>query len=430
MPSELEVTGVDLSDGSGTDDEYVHRRLPRWGTYPEPASSRLRWSAMNATLLLVACTGAPETGTLDSGDSGPTERGWHAVLTADGQISADHPPLVEVDETLTRVWEQDFGELEGRGAEGLDRDASGRTVYTRVTGANTGGWVDVLGPDGALAWTWEGEGAGGLSFPHGVAWTPAGDLVVADTSARRLLSVDLNGQVLWEEPLPTTAPNGLAIWTDTDGHSHLLVTGRHALAVGGSEDEELLNRYLLGDRDAPPSLTWSRVLPADADDQVQSPHGPAFLQDGDALYCARGQHQVVRVNASGEETWRSPLDRDLLDKPRTWRSSRACSSSRTHRRANSCASRIPSRPSRTPGGQPSMASSGSRSFSVGLTGACPATDQRAGPWRLVRDGVSPAEARVHCRPGRRHTRGRRPPRSVRPPSPPGRRRGRPEGESR
>lgn len=271
---------------------------------------------MTLTLLLLACTdGTDGQGETGSPDTGTAQTTWHALLTADGLLSDEHPPLVEVDAALTRVWERDLSGLEGRGAQGIDRDPSGRTVYTRVTGSNSGGWIDVVEPDGTLSWTWDGSEAGGLSFPHGVAWTPAGDLVIADTSNRRLLSVDLTGQLLWEEPLPTTAPNGLALWTDPEGVSHLLVTGRHALAVGGSGDEELINRYRLGGRDEAPALTWSQSLPPDADDQVQSPHGPTFLDDGDALYCARGQHQLVRLDRDGLETWRSPLDRTLLDKP-------------------------------------------------------------------------------------------------------------------
>ncbi len=261
---------------------------------------------------LLACTDSSTS----SEDSAVAEPGsWHALLTADGLLSQEHPPLLELDSGLARVWEGSFDGLEGRGAQGIDRDPAGRTVYTRVTGSTLGGWVDVLGPDGELSWTWDGAGVGGLSFPHGVAWTPWGDLVIADTSAARLISVDLDGQLLWEEPLPTTAPNGLALWTDDSGVAHMLVTGRHALTVGGADDQELINRYRLADRDQAPTLTWSRVLPPDDAGEVESPHGPTLLDDGSALYCARGQHQLVRLDADGEETWRSPLDRTVLDKP-------------------------------------------------------------------------------------------------------------------
>lgn len=266
-------------------------------------------------LTLLACSGRGETGTADTGltgHSGPTEpRTWHLLVSADGRLSDDNPPLVELDAQLERVWSHDFAGLEGRGAEGIDRHPDGRTAYTRVQGSTQGGWIDVLDASGQLAWTWEGEGAGGLSFPHGVAFTPAGDLVIADTSAGRLISVDLAGQVLWEEPLPTTAPNGLDLWTDPDGQTHLLVTGRHALGVG-LDDEELINRYQLQGRTESPTLTWSRVLEGEGS---VSPHGPLQLDDGTALYCARGEHQIVALSADGDETWRSAVDAQVLDAP-------------------------------------------------------------------------------------------------------------------
>ncbi len=247
----------------------------------------------------------------DSGQvSGPT---WHVLLTADGLLSEENPPVVEVDADMNRVWERDFDGLEGRGAQGIDRDPTGRTVYTRVLGNTSGGWVDLVEPDGTLVWSWEGESAGGLSFPHGVAFTPAGDLVIADTSANRLISVGLDGELLWEEPLPDTSPNGLDLWTDPEGVTHLAVTGRHALRLD-LEDQEVLNRYRLRGRTETPELTWSLERPGE-DGQLESPHGPSFLEDGSLLYCARTRHQIVAVSAEGEETWRNEVDEGVLLRP-------------------------------------------------------------------------------------------------------------------
>jgi hypothetical protein len=279
---------------------------------------------MFSSLLLVlvnspACTNggqtdlddtAPDTAS-DTGASPPET--WHALLTADGLLSKDNPPLVEVDANLDRVWTYEFDGLEGRGAQGVDRNADGQTVYTRVLGGNSGGWIDLINPNGTVAWSWEGDSVGGLSFPHGVIYTPAGDLVIADTSAGRLLSVDLAGQVLWEEPVSNAAPNGLATWTDSEGETYLAVTGRHSLVLD-AEDEEIVNRYRLNGRTEAPDLEWSRVLPL-VDGHVESPHGPTFLDDGSIVYCARALHQMVRLSPDGDETWRSPLDLQVLSQP-------------------------------------------------------------------------------------------------------------------
>ncbi len=282
-------------------------------------------------LVLVACSGTPDP-TVGSGlddsvpasppsetatptDSvGPPVHRWHALLSSDGQLSKQHPPLVELDSDLSRVWGQDFGGERGRGAQGIDRDAAGRTVYTRVDGDVEVGWVDLLDPDGAVIWQWDGASVGGLHFPHAVVFTPAGDLIVADTAASRLLSVDLDGQLLWEEPLPSTSPNGLDLWVDDGGAAHLLMTGRHVIDGDAGDSEELVNRYLLGDRDGSPALVWSRTL-GSGPSAGESPHGPALLEDGTALYCARGKGQLVQLDGAGDEIWRSEEDSDLLSQP-------------------------------------------------------------------------------------------------------------------
>jgi hypothetical protein len=244
----------------------------------------------------------------------PVAHRWHALLTADGLLSKQHPPLVEVDSDLERVWTQDFQGEHGRGAQGIDRAADGRTVYTRIGGDVSTGWVDLLAADGSLAWTWDGASVGGLSFPHAVVFTPAGDLIVADTAASRLLSVDLDGQLLWEEPIPTAAPNGLDLRVDAAGEAHLLITGIRSLAGDPAETEELVSRYVLGERTASPELLWTQVVSV-GPDAGDSPHGPALLEDGTALYCARGRSQIVQLDAAGEEIWRSG-DSTMLSQPK------------------------------------------------------------------------------------------------------------------
>ncbi len=276
---------------------------------------------MRLLLVLAACADPTSTGsgTVDSAASDPTDsaaeipRTWHALLTADGLLSEDHPPLVEVDAQLERVWQQDLGDREGRGAQGIDRDARGRTAFTRVTGTGIDGWVDLLDADGELAWTWDGDSAGGLDFPHGVAWSPDGDLVVADTANHRLLAVDLDGQLLWEEPLPSTSPNGLALWTDPEAQTWLGVTGRHAL-TSRTDDEERVARYRWTGRHTAPELAWS-VVPVPEEGAVVGPHGPTFLPDGTLVYCAREEGQLVQLGDEGAELWRSARDRAVVVEP-------------------------------------------------------------------------------------------------------------------
>jgi|CXWL01.1.fsa_nt_gi DNA-binding beta-propeller fold protein YncE len=94
-------------------------------------------------------------------------------------------------------------------------------VYVTDTGDSS---VKAYGPDGKLMWKSEGGGgeAGKLNRPAGIALTPAGELLVADSSNRRIVVLSKTGQFLREMCLHAkkeyyALPNPNNVWSLKNG---------------------------------------------------------------------------------------------------------------------------------------------------------------------------------------------------------------------
>jgi gluconolactonase len=121
-------------------------------------------------------------------------------------------------------------------------DAAGNLVFTCPGTSRTEptGYVCCLSPDGACTVI-----ADGLYFPNGLAFTPNGDLVLAETRRQRLWRGGWDAVARrWIAPAPLCAtvgapigPDGLAI--DAEGRIHAAIYGAGQVEIFASDGQRL-----------------------------------------------------------------------------------------------------------------------------------------------------------------------------------------------
>lgn len=280
------------------------------------------------TLLLLACFGGAPTGetgretgddtadshdtadtadseTADSGDSGTP---WVDPLDPDDvHILVGSTPgegsgwgaLEELGADFSDRWTLAFDD--DAGTAGAIRHPDGSTTYARTWPPPAlGSAIETVDAQGALLDSVNSFFAR-VSFVHGLVETPAGDWVIADTLAGRVISVDTAGTVLWELTWSGIWPNGVAITTDDEGVTRIVVT---FLYQSGSDTTDRIDVWRLGGRTEEPTREWT--WPADGDDATGTwPHGPHFLPDGTVTAMLAGRGQLIGLR-EGEEVWRIP----------------------------------------------------------------------------------------------------------------------------
>lgn len=252
---------------------------------------------MIAALLWAAC--AAKVDPADS-DTTPTEiPPFEETLEPDALhvIAAGTPApgdgghaLTELSLDLVAGWTLDLDGYDG--SAGSVRQANGDTVYVRSSlPPDYASAIEAVDADGALLWSHDEMFAGDFAFAHGLAMTPDGDFLVADTIMSRVTAVSPAGATLWSLGFVvdgvTRLPNGLALGTDTEGVTRIVVT---ELFRAGLDTSDRVEVYRLGGRTDVPTLEWTWSGGSGTSGRVW-PHGPRFLDDGSVLvnFAALGQ---------------------------------------------------------------------------------------------------------------------------------------------
>jgi len=252
---------------------------------------------------------APDDDASDDDAAPPT--GTHFLLTHDGWANAHPDPVVaELDGDLDLVWALDLGD--GYAAQGIWRYPDGRTLYTRIESTPPNdAMLELADAEGDVAFSWELQGLGGLSFTHGVVVTPDGDYVLADTDGFRLIAVDSDGDLLWsldglgEDTDWPGLPNGIDLKDQGGGDVRLLVSIRGSREYPPGTYVDQLIEYRMKGRTEPPELIWAWPSPVDPSELVLA-HGPRFGPDGIRMICSSDHDEVVAVDADANPLWRLP----------------------------------------------------------------------------------------------------------------------------
>lgn len=274
---------------------------------------------MRAPLLLacglLGCTAAkPPAGddtapvTTDT-DTTPTDPTFTETLPPDALhiLAAGSPaqgdlghPLTELSVDLETRWFLDLPEYDG--TAGTARQPNGDTVYVRSSlPPDYASALERVDADGNLLWSHDEFFFGDFAFAHGLAETPDGDFLIADTVMARVIAVTEDGELLWELPFTgstTRLPNGLDLQTGTDGVTRIVVS---ELFRTGPETSDRVEVFQLGGRTDVPTLEWTFTGGEGSSERLW-PHGPRFLEDGAVLvnFAARGQ--IARLEAGVVDT--------------------------------------------------------------------------------------------------------------------------------
>lgn len=283
-------------------------------------------------LLLIGCFNAtcpPDTAGGTGADTAPA---WSDPLSPDavhllvhgtpseGEVDAaggPAPAIREVGADLTPRWSLAFtatadaaadGQADGSGSAGAIRHADGRTTYARTWPPPTlGSAIETVDAAGAPLASVDAFFAR-VAFAHGLVETPDGDWLVADTIAGRVVAVDPDGVVLWQQSFAdegaTLWPNGVDLVVGDDGEARFVVT---LLYHSGDTTTDRVELWRLGGRTDAPTREWSWP-PADGSDPYLGaddatgvwPHGPHLAPDGTVTVslAARGQIALLADGAT------------------------------------------------------------------------------------------------------------------------------------
>jgi len=259
--------------------------------------------------LLACVTPGADTASISDETLAPDD--WHILATA-LPTAGEGDAIVELNLALETRWS--FRSDAADGAMGAWRQEDGSTVYARTSlPPELNSAIEAIDAGGGVIWSHSDVFRGGLGFPHGVAVTPAGDLVAVDTVGQRLVSHDTSGSELWtwgfDDPDGAVAPNGLHLRTTTAGDTLLAVS---ALGTGADDHLALLR---LDARDTAPLELW-RAPMVTPGGSAAWPHGPRLHDDDTLLICLSALGQVLALDLDGGERWRIPTDSSPLAFPR------------------------------------------------------------------------------------------------------------------